>query len=466
MQRRPSLLIVTLAVVVCATALPTAAQVQGQPPQGAQTPLVTPAASPAPARAPLEIPRWARVSFFAQASSTTGADGSSSSFSEIVTNVAGQSAQHAGSGFEYGFDARFGAYPSTRDRNPRTSVYDAFVAQRLMDGRVLVKAGQMWLNDLGGLGSVGGALVEVRQSADTTRLRWRAGGFGGVEPEIMDVGYVSGIRKLGGYFALDENGAQRSVIGYVNVRNQNLTERSVLSFTNYIPVQQSVFVYQAAEVDLSGPGGQGAGGLTYFFVNARVAPAKRADVQLTYHRGRSIDARSITDDLLNGRPVPARTLDGFLFESIGARLTVEVAKGVRVFGGYGQDKNDRDADPMNRLSFGVYSSSVLGTGIDVNITDYRYTRGSASSYDSWYVSAGRSFGSRCYLSGEYTTSLSVLRYARADGFMVENRPKTDRLGASANIYLSRMLSLLVVADYTRDEGYKETRILSGLSTRF
>ena len=98
-----------------------------------------------------------------------------------------------------------------------------------------------------------------------------------------------------------------------------------------------MFIYQAAEVDLSGPGGEGSGGLTYFFVNARVAPAKRADIQFTYHRGRSIDARSITDDLLNGRPVPAKTLDGFLFESIGARLTVEVAKGVRVFAGYGQD---------------------------------------------------------------------------------------------------------------------------------
>jgi hypothetical protein len=70
------------------------------------------------------------------------------------------------------------------------------------------------------------------------------------------------------------------------------------------------------------------------------------------------------------------------------------------------------------------------------------------------------------LSGEYTTSLSVLRYAREDGFVVENRPHTDRLGASANIYLSRSLSLLVVGDHTRDEGYKETRILSGLSVRF
>ena len=461
MSPRAMIVSVALAAGMGAAALPVEAQSQAQ---GAQPPAAT--VSPTPAPAPSSIPRWARVSFFAQAASTTAADGSSSSFTEIVTNVAAQSVQHTGNGFEYGLDARFGAYPSTDDRDPRTSVYDAYVAQRLMGGRMLVKAGQMWLNDLGGLGSVGGALVEYRQSADTTRLRWRAGGFGGVEPDIMDLGYVSGVKKFGGYFALDGNGAQRSVVGYVNVRNQDLTERSVLSFTNYLPVKQYVFVYQAAEVDLAGPGGQGSGGLTYFFVNARVVPATRADVQLTYHRGRSVDARSITDDLLNGRPVPSKTLDGFLFESVGARVTVEVAKGIRVFGGYGQDKNDRDADPMDRLSFGVYASDLLGTGVDVNVTDYRYQRGSASSYDSWYVSAGRSFGSRLYLSGEYTTSLSVLRYARGDGFIVESRPQTDRLGASANIYLSRTLSLLVVADYTRDEGYKETRFLSGLSIRF
>ena len=459
----PRLLIASLAlgVSLVAAGLPASAQSQAQSEQ-------VPAAA-APGQAPQalsSIPRWARVSFFAHAASITGADGSSSSFSEIVTNVAAQSVQHTGNGFEYGLDARFGAYPSSDERDPRTSVYDAFVAQRMMDGRLLVKAGQMWLNDLGGLGSVGGALVEYRQSADTTRLRWRAGGFGGVEPEIMDLGYVSGVSKFGGYVALDGNGAQRSVVGYVNVRNQDLTERSVLSFTNYIPVKQSVFVYQAAEVDLAGPGGEGSGGLTYFFVNARVAPVKRADVQLTYHRGRSIDARSITDDLLNGRPVPSKTLDGFLFESVGARVTVEVAKGIRVFGGYGQDKNDRDADPTDRVSFGVYTSNLFGTGVDLNVTDYRYQRGSASSYDSWYVSAGRSFGSRLYFSGEYTTSLSVLRYARGDGFIVESRPQTDRFGVSANIYLSRTFSLLVVTDYTRDEGYKETRLLSGLSVRF
>jgi hypothetical protein len=121
---------------------------------------------------------------------------------------------------------------------------------------------------------------------------------------------------------------------------------------------------------------------------------------------------------------------------------------------------------MNRLSFGVYASNLLGTGVDVNVTDYRYHRGSASSYDSWYVSAGRSFGSRVYLSGEYTTSLSVLRYARADGFLIENRPQTDRFGGSANVYLTRKLSLVINADYTRDDGFNETRVLAGLAVRF
>jgi len=462
MRRRLLVPALVLGLLAVRGAAPVWADPQGQPAVPAAPP-GSAAASPTP---PSSIPGWARVSFFAQAASTTAADGSSSTFSEIVTNIAAQSVQHAGNGFEYGLDARLGAYPSDSNRDSRVSVYDAYVAQRLRDGHVLIKTGQMWLNDLGGLGSVGGALVEFRQSADSRRLRWRAGAFGGAEPDILDVGYVPGIRKLGAYFAVDGNGAERHVLGYVNIRNQGLTERSVASMTNYLPLGQSVFIYQAAEVDLAGPGGKGRGGLTYVFANARVAPARWADLQLTYHRGRSIDARAITDDIRNGRPVPAKALDGFLFESAGARLTVQAARGVRAFVGYGRDKSDRDTEPMNRLSFGVYSSNLLGTGLDVNVTDYRYRRGSTSSYDSWYVSVGRSAGSRVYLSGEYTTSLSVLRYAREDGFLIENRPHTDRFGASANISLSRTLSFLVVADYTRDEGYKEARLLSGLSVRF
>ncbi len=457
MTHRP-LLTVAIAAAVLAPA--------GRAGAAPQTPAAPPAVVPAAPTAVSSIPRWARVSVFAQGASTTGSDGLSSSFSEVVTNIAAQSAQGGRAGFEYGIDARFGAYPSSDDRDARVSIYDAYVARRLSGGRVLARAGQMWLNDLGGLGSVGGALVELRQQPGPSRLRWRAGAFGGAEPKTLDAGYVPGVKKFGAYLALDGDGAERHVIGYVNVRNEKLTERSVLSVTNYLPFRKTLFVYQAAEIDLARPGGQGTRGLTYFFTNARLSPTRRADLQLTYHRGRSIDARTITDDLRQGRPVPARTLEGFLFESAGARVTVEVAKGVRAFAGYGRDKNDRDADAMDRTSFGVYTSNLLGSGIDVNVTDHRYRRGSASSYDSWYVSAGRSFGSRLYLSGEYSTSLSILRYARTDGFIVETRPHTDRFGASANIYLARKLSLIVNADYTRDDGFDEFRMLSGLTFRF
>src|SRR5512139_740408 len=118
MTRRFLMLSVALAAALAAAPGPAAAQT---PAPDAQAPLT---AAPAPAPTLSSIPRWARVSFFAQVASTTAADGSSSSFSEIVTNVAAQSVQHSGSGFEYGLDARFGAYPSTDERDPRTSVYD------------------------------------------------------------------------------------------------------------------------------------------------------------------------------------------------------------------------------------------------------------------------------------------------------------------------------------------------------
>ncbi len=419
------------------------------------------AAAPAPT-----LPRWARVSFFTHAASTTQTDGSSVSFSEVVTNVAAQSAQRPDGGFEYGLDARFGAYPSSEDREQRVSIYDAYVAQRLADGRLLVKGGQMWLNDLGALGSVAGGLVEYRQAAGGSSLRWRAGAFGGVEPKILEIGYVPGIRKFGGYVALEGGGARKHVVGYVNVRNESLTERSVVTMTNYVPIQQQVFVYQALEYDLSGPGGQGDGGLTYFFVNARVAPVRRADVQLTFHHGRSIDARSVTDDILNGRPVNPRALEGYLFESVNGRVTVEVLKNVRVFAGYGRDKNDSDDEATGRVTFGLFSSNLFGTGIDLNVSDYRYHRGSESSYDSWYVSAGRSIGSKLYLTGEYSSSLSVLRYAQSSGVVIESRPSTDRFGVSALVYLNRRLSLLVTAEHTTGDEYDENRLLAGLVYRF
>jgi len=439
-------------------------------PASAQTPAVTAAQpvakAPAAPAAPVGIPRWARVSFFGQGATTSTPGEASTSFSEIVGTFAAESARRPDGGLQYGVNLRFSSFPSSSDRDRRVSIYDAYVAQIFSGGRFSVKGGQMWLTDFGGLGAVAGGAVEVRQTGTSKGLHWRAGGFGGVEPEILDIGYVPGIKKFGGYLALDGNGAHKHVVGYVAVRNQNLTERSVLTFTNFVPAGQRFFLYQAAEVDLAGPGGQGSGGLSYFFVNANGSPASAVDLQFTYHRGRSLDARTITDDIINGRPVPAKALDGFLYESIGGRVTVRVLKNLRVYGGYGQDKNDRDADPTGRISFGASASNLVGTGIDLTVSDYRYSTGSSSSYDSWYVSAGRSLGTKVYLSGDFNTSLSVLRFIRFDGLLIENRPETKRYGVSAVVNLNRRVSLLVNGDYTQDTSFSETRFLAGLVYRF
>jgi hypothetical protein len=412
------------------------------------------------------IPRWARVSFFAQGATTSQTGGVSTTFTEIVTNISAESARGDNSGFEYGVNFRYAGYPSSQGRAARVSIYDGYVGRRLLDGDLLVRVGQLWLNDLGALGSVGGMQVEYHKGSSTKGTRLRVGLFGGVEPKILEAGYLTDIKKFGGYVAIESSDMRRHSIGYVSVSNQGLLERSVLSFTNYIPVRKRIYVYQVAELDLSGPGGQGKGGLTYFFANARIMISDAIEVQGLFHHGRSIDARSITDDMRNGRPVNPKTIDGLMFESVGGRLTLRIFKNLRVFGGYSQDKNNRDDNTTDRITFGLFSSNVFGTGVDLNVTDNRMKRGTASAWDSWYVSVGRSFGSRFYVTGDYSTSLSILRFTRFDGIVIETKPNTQRFGMSAMVNLGRHVSLQFTGEHTKDDSYTENRFLSGLVFRF
>ncbi len=425
-----------------------------------------PASAQSVATASSTIPAWARVSFFAQSATTTQTGGVSTSYNELVTNVSAESAHSDASGFEYGVNFRYAGYPSSQGRSSRVSIYDGYIGQRLLDGNLLVRVGQLWLNDLGALGSVGGAQVEYHQGSTTKGTRVRVGLFGGVEPKILDAGYLPDIKKFGGYIAIESSDMRRHAIGYVSVHNQGLVERSVISLTNYVPVRKRLYVYQVAEFDLSGPGGQGKGGLTYFFANARLMVTDAVELQGIFHHGRSIDVRSITDDMRNGRPVNPKSLEGLMYESYGGRLTVRVLKNLRVFGGYTKDKNNQDDIKTDRLTFGLYSSNVFGTGVDLNVTDNRMKRGTASSWDSWYVSLGRSFGNRVYVTADYNTSLSVLQFVRFDGIVIETRPNTQRFGLSGMVNLGRLLALQFTGEHTKDQTYSENRFLTGLVFRF
>jgi len=412
------------------------------------------------------LPYAGKISIFGSTENTKYDDGTTRDFSEITTWINFRSKNRDDEdGFDYAFNLRASAYPSSEGRDNRKSLYDAWIGRRMANDHIRVRLGQMWINDLGGLGSVGGLMAEYRSTKSDTGKRFRAGLFGGVEPTIYDVDYVTGVKKGGAWIALDGANARRHVLGYVLIKDESLTERSVLTTTNFIPVGSRFFIYQTAEYDLDGPGGTGNGGLNYIFANARFRPASRLELMANYHKGRSIDARTITQDILNGRPVTQKALDGFLYESAGGRITFEVMRNVRVYAGYASDKNNRDDKSTGRVTAGLWANDIAGSGFDLTVSDNRIDRPNGA-YDSWYVSLGRSFGSRLYLSGDYATSLSIVQITDSTGAVVVNRPQTDRFGINAVWNITRAFSLIVNAEQLKDNTSTDDRLQLGLTWRF
>lgn len=399
-----------------------------------------------------------RLSLFTQGSQFANPDGSTSSFNELVTYFSLHSPYSRETGLEFGIDLRTAAYPGTEGRSTRFSLYNAYVGHS--SSSFGFRAGQIWINELGSLGSVGGGQFYYKKN------HFHAGGFGGLEPEILSAGYVTGVRKYGGYIAFDGDKGRNNAIGYVMIRNQGVSERSVLVFTNYIPAANRLFVYQSAELDLSGPAGQGNGGLNYFFINARGNVSPSVELQGSYHHGHSIDSRSITLDQINGRPVSPESLKGFLFESADTRVTVTVFSNFRLFGGFGRDKGGPDQAAVNRFQYGFYTTNILKSGFDVQFSGYRYTPQTGLPYGSWSVSAGHMLGTKVYLSGIYSSSLAILTATDQGGVQVQNQPHSSRYSLSSTVNLSRAFSLQFDVDRTTGDLQDETRFLAGINYRF
>ncbi|MGZ4779811.1 MAG: hypothetical protein ACXV5L_11475 [Thermoanaerobaculia bacterium] len=411
-------------------------------------------------------PRSARLSFFGSSQRADLGNGDIRDFGELTAALVLRSAIGGDDdAFEYALDLRSTGYQSAQRRPARTRLYEAWGGGRIAGGHVALRAGQMWLSDLGSLGSVGGAMAEYQTGSAAGTGQWRIGAFAGVEPKPFDAGYLSSLKKGGAWVAFDGHGSRRHVIGYVQVRNGNLTERSVLTTMNFIPVSQKLFFYQTAEYDLAGPGGQGRGGLNYIFANARYAPARIVEFMATYHHGRSIDARTISDDILNGRPVDQKTLDGFLFDSVGGRVTVEVMRGVRVFGGYSTDRHNANEKPLGRISAGLWVANIARSGIDLNISDNR-TQQPGGDSDAWYASIGRNLGRRLYVSADYSTSLAIVRVVDNGGTTIFTHPQSKRYGVSAVWNLYRSVSLLFTSERFSDDFSTDNRITTGMVYRF
>jgi hypothetical protein len=425
------------------------------------------AASPAHAQLAASRPLrpTGRISFYVNSAQIRPTDGAAVTMGDFITNINYSLADADGDGLEYGLDVRHSS-SSDRSRAARVSMYDGYVGGRFVDGHVRVRAGQMWLNDLGGLGAVTGAVVEYKQGPTTAAAgRLRVGMFAGTEPKPYELGSTPGIRKVGGYGILEGKGGRRHVAGYVRLADRNLIERSVVTTSNFVPIRSKYFVFQAAEYDLVGPAGQGSGGLTYLMVNAHASPTARLDLQGLYHRGRSLDTRSITEDVLAGRPLRDGALDALLYASAGGRVSVHVGRDVRLQAGYTRDQNNRDSADTGRISLGVSSGNVAGSGVDLTVTDYRISR-PTGQYNSIYASVGRQLGRAVYVSGDYSSSVSIVRFTRSDGITVETRPETTQIGLSAVVMTGRHISLSITADTTHDNDVSDVRVLAGMTYRF
>ncbi len=405
-----------------------------------------------------------RLSIFTNTAQSAATGQSGSTLNEMTTAFSYRLPELDTDGFDYGADIRVSTY-SAASNPTRTSIYEAFVGARLDDGAVRIRLGNLWLNDLGSLGTVAGGMAEYRTRKPRPDAgRFRIGGFWGLEPDVLDAGYASNVRKFGGYATYEGNGARRDALGLVVVKNASLTERTVLTTTNFVPAGRKFFLYQAAEYDLTRPAGQGQSGLTYFFSTVRVLPTDRLDIQGNYNHGHSIDARGLSEDLLNGRPITAQAAAGLVYESLGGRVTVEVVRRVRVYAGYARDKNNRDSGATGRTTLGGYAANIRGSGLDLSVTESIYTR-PTGGYQSTYFSLGRQFGRRLYVEGDYSTSLSVVRFSRSDGVVIETRPHTARYSGTGTINLSRLFSLIVTGERTLEDQFNETRIFTGLTYR-
>jgi len=138
---------------------------------------------------------------------------------------------------------------------------------------------------------------------------------------------------------------------------------------------------------------------------------------------------------------------------------------VSLFAGRYQDKTNREDRPANRTTIGGNAMNVGDSGFDVAASLTRNER-TSGNYRSHYVSLGRQIGRRVYVTGDYTTSLSVIQFSRSDGLIIEERPTNKRLSVTSSINAGSMTTLQFTLDRTWDSSYRELRLLTGIAYRF
>lgn len=139
-------------------------------------------------------------------------------------------------------------------------------------------------------------------------------------------------------------------------------------------------------------------------------------------------------------------------------------RGVDLSVGYARDRNNRDDAATGRLTLGGYLSDLFSSGLDVTYSDARIER-PFGPYHSRYLSVGHAVSRSVYVSGDYASSLALVRFVRSDGVVIETKPWSRRWSGNVSATLGRQFSIIGVLDITRDEGLTDYRVMAGLTYR-
>jgi hypothetical protein len=159
----------------------------------------------------------ARVSVHVDSATRTTTEGARSNDASLATAITFESVDaDSERGVDFRLDMRH-LRAMQGLRPDRTSFYDAYAGAHF-GGRtqVRLRAGHMWLHDLGTIGALAGGLFEVGQPRSKEGARFRAGVFTGREPQMYEIGYVPDVRKSGAYAAIESGALRRHVVGYTS----------------------------------------------------------------------------------------------------------------------------------------------------------------------------------------------------------------------------------------------------------
>ena len=130
-------------------------------------------------------PGQARLALYFTGASDTYDGGAATFRSETVLTFTVREETYDKDGFFYAVDLRGSGYPSTPRSGIRLSIFDAYAGGRLAGGALTFRLGQLWITEMGALGSIGGASVDF-SLAKTSAGKIRLGAFAGLDWAVKE----------------------------------------------------------------------------------------------------------------------------------------------------------------------------------------------------------------------------------------------------------------------------------------